>query len=457
VTADQTGEADRGIWARFRPPPAAAISRLDDHLRWRAGALPRAGDTLTDTGTDTLADAPTGRNVTIRWPDCWANGVRVTGGLVTRTSEMVAVRATGELPLKQEALLFDRIITDRPKAELLNRLNDIYPDGVKEYDAVAEFLEERGVLERVSIGDVVKDAVDQEDKLKNELLGEMMFASLSIFFKGLVTGPLMRVLEHIDKSQGSELQEKLQSNVSTWQPVSIHRLDFTDAYTRLCAMFLSSKYENITSLLYLPPKTVNTRKKDRLEHRRAFYDVVLSKFPIPSEQTPWEQIIEFRKDRDVQARYLALRRWINKAVRSNLSIAELSDELDYLTNRYEEYMRISRMEYRWKSLRTLLSIPVDWVIGGLTLNPRKLARPFELKERQIALLKAELKAPGREISYLVQAKENFGNVQGRENFGSELRRQETSRWSVKFTRGPTSQPRPKITSRRKWGDRSPPD
>jgi hypothetical protein len=71
------------------------------------------------------------------------------------------------------------------------------------------------------------------------------------------------------------------------------------------------------------------------------------------------------------------------------------------------------MEFKWGSLRTLVSIPLDLVVGGLTLNSRKVARIFELKERRIALLNAELKAPGREISYLVQARDKFSNEQKR--------------------------------------------
>jgi hypothetical protein len=62
---DPTGEADKGaLWLDFRPSSAAAILRFLDHLRCRLLAYRELNDTLrlTDTGTETLADARTGKN-----------------------------------------------------------------------------------------------------------------------------------------------------------------------------------------------------------------------------------------------------------------------------------------------------------------------------------------------------------------------------------------------------------
>ena len=318
---------------------------------------------------------------------------------VGHMSGIVAVRVSG-IPSKQDALLFDRIITARRDLEGYKQIISGNSNAGEQLSALEDFLEDQAILERIPFRDIWLQA----DKELQEKTTSDMGASIVLMF-------LKRILEGVfDKFRVSELPARLESFIST---SPLHHLEVVDTITRLFSAVLSPKYANITSLLYLTPKAENKKNMDTSERRRAFYDLILPRFPVPSEQTPWEQVIEFRKDRDVQARYLAFRRWIDKAVRSDLPINEIGDELDHLVNEYEQHMRISRMEFKWGSLRTLVSIPLDLVVGGLTLNSRKVARIFELKERRIALLNAELKAPGREISYLVQARDKFSNEQKR--------------------------------------------
>jgi hypothetical protein len=121
------------------------------------------------------------------------------------------------------------------------------------------------------------------------------------------------------------------------------------------------------------------------------YEAVLSRLPVPSEITPWEDIIEFRHHRASADRFLALRRWIDKTVRSDLPVNEVRDELDYLINEFEAHMRVARMEFRYASLRSLFSVPLEAGKAALasdwtSIDWRKiLSVPFEIKQHRITL------------------------------------------------------------------------
>ncbi len=136
------------------------------------------------------------------------------------------------------------------------------------------------------------------------------------------------------------------------------------------------------------------------------FQAVFSRLPIPSDLTPWEQVLEFRSDRKVREHFVALRRWIDKTIRSDIPLREIEDELSYLLNEYTNFMRIHRMEFRWELLRVILSAPA----AAISCDWAKLASlPSDFARCRISLLKAELTAPGREIAYLIRAREEFGS------------------------------------------------
>ena len=61
-------------------------------------------------------------------------------------------------------------------------------------------------------------------------------------------------------------------------------------------------------------------------------DIVLDAFPEPDENTPWDQIVEFRSDPDTANQVLALKRWMSKVAQQNITAAEISQEIEWLTH-----------------------------------------------------------------------------------------------------------------------------
>jgi hypothetical protein len=152
-------------------------------------------------------------------------------------------------------------------------------------------------------------------------------------------------------------------------------------------------------LLKEPPK-----KKDIL-------NVIVKQIPVPSELTPWEQILDFRNDPDARGSFLGLRFWISDMARSPLSTEEVAEKLEYLLYQYEQYMKIHKMKMRSGTLQTVIVSAAELLENAMKLKLGKLAKElFSVQQRKVDLLEAEIKSPGAELAYIYKAKRAFGSV-----------------------------------------------
>jgi hypothetical protein len=103
-----------------------------------------------------------------------------------------------------------------------------------------------------------------------------------------------------------------------------------------------------------------------------------------------------------------LKRWVNKITRQCHNPDEITEELAVTLEDYRQYIKIHQMKTKKTWFELLL-------VGGATLieNLVKLQFSsiangfFSFKQQRIALLEAELKAPGREVAYICKAESAF--------------------------------------------------
>lgn len=163
--------------------------------------------------------------------------------------------------------------------------------------------------------------------------------------------------------------------------------------------------ENLDALPILPIKI--SGNKDAVDKNDVF-EIVINSLPIPSDSTPWEQILEFRNDADSYSKFLALRNWINETARGELSPIEIEQKLEYLLDQYRQHMKLHKIKTNTGLLETVV-VTGGEVLGNLiTFQWGKSAKAlFALKNRKIALLEGELTAPGNEVAYIIKAQESF--------------------------------------------------
>jgi hypothetical protein len=137
-------------------------------------------------------------------------------------------------------------------------------------------------------------------------------------------------------------------------------------------------------------------------------EIVISNLPIPSMTTSWEKIIDYRQEPQTQRNLVALRRWISKIVSSDLPTSEIEEEYKWLVNEYQSHMRLQKLKADTETLQTVVKLPFELLEDLIKLRLSKVVEPFfALRKREIQLMEAELNAPGREIAYILKAREAF--------------------------------------------------
>jgi hypothetical protein len=137
-------------------------------------------------------------------------------------------------------------------------------------------------------------------------------------------------------------------------------------------------------------------------------DITIRSLPVPSDDVPWEQIIDFRDDPDNRRRFQDLQYWMRRMVQEGMSDRDISNDLDYQIRRYEDYMRVQKLKFRRVSFRTLISVPAGIVEDILHARFRSaLDMLFSVKDIGVELAEAELGAPGRNLAYVVKARDQF--------------------------------------------------
>lgn len=136
--------------------------------------------------------------------------------------------------------------------------------------------------------------------------------------------------------------------------------------------------------------------------------IILKDIPIPDEKTPWEQLIEFRDDPISIEKFIGLKNWINDISKQNLSTNELEDKINFLVNDYKKHMKIHKMSTNIGFIETAISLPLQVLENLVKIKWSEISKSlFQFKYKKLNLMKAEMQAPGRELSYIVYTQDKF--------------------------------------------------
>lgn len=137
-------------------------------------------------------------------------------------------------------------------------------------------------------------------------------------------------------------------------------------------------------------------------------DVTLNTLPVADDTVPWEQIWEYRNDPDSQRKFLALRKWMSSMARAKLTPVEVEEELECLIDDYRKHLQLHRIKANAGAIQTFIIAAMEFLEDLTNKRFSKIAKGlFSAKQRQIELLEGELNAPGREVAYIIKAREAF--------------------------------------------------
>jgi hypothetical protein len=140
-------------------------------------------------------------------------------------------------------------------------------------------------------------------------------------------------------------------------------------------------------------------------------EVVLNALPLPSEITPIEDIIAFKRETEQQL--LALRIWMRDLAKAKLPPDELAEKLEWLLHEYQRHMNLQKLKTQIGTLEMVITTTLEVAEDLVKIKWSNVAQTlFSLRRRKLVLLEAEASAPGREISYVVSAKDRFKDGAG---------------------------------------------
>ncbi|MDJ0579721.1 hypothetical protein [Crocosphaera sp.] len=193
-----------------------------------------------------------------------------------------------------------------------------------------------------------------------------------------------------------------------------------DLQARRDALLLNKKYEldvvpivnsnlsfDIAKFTSVAPKKL--RKVITANDKQNVAHIILDKLPLPTNDVSISQIMDFKEEPETRRLFLGMKRWLRKTLDSKTSLDELNEEIEYLTLEYKHYMKIHNMKTTTGTLETLVVTSAEIIENLAKLNIGKAAKSFfSVQNERVALAEAEMKAPGREISYLIYANNKFG-------------------------------------------------
>ncbi|MBB3411918.1 uncharacterized protein (DUF924 family) [Rhizobium sp. BK316] len=129
--------------------------------------------------------------------------------------------------------------------------------------------------------------------------------------------------------------------------------------------------------------------------------IIVEEFPVPVWDMPFQDIIALRSDETLMAKRAPLRNWCRKI--DGLPDASIRDEFSAQLEDYKQYMKLQNIKCQKSVLEICVTTPIGIVSDILRLDfDNVFGRLFKLADARIALAEAELKAPSRELAFLME-------------------------------------------------------
>ncbi len=316
--------------------------------------------------------------------------------------------------LKRAALMFD-LITIPQLSQFVSFIQVVtgeYPQEAAEFD----WLCEQGILFE-SAHDKTADIQSEEYRRVDEAVKE-----LESQFEALLKENDLEDITNIKKEDFVDSVDKLKESFGG-RISNIEKVVTSETFNRSLVLGhdyytrgISIELRELKGLDACPLLALEIPATERTPAgANDILDITFNALPIPDENTSWEQIIDFRSDPESKRKFVALKNWTNEVARMKLEPHEVKDKLEVLLNDYREHIKGHKIKTRWDTLRTIVVAEVGFFssgwLPGLGSVPGVLgmiATPlYSIKQRQLALVEAERNVPGRQVAYIIKAREEF--------------------------------------------------
>jgi len=132
-------------------------------------------------------------------------------------------------------------------------------------------------------------------------------------------------------------------------------------------------------------------------------NIMFENIPIPHPDTPLQHIVEFRSDPENQNRLLAFRSLVNRLSKSGYNEIEIKQEIQYLIEVYKMALEKHKISFG----KGILDIASTAFTNPAALPKKIFDGVISIFSTSVSIEKAEMNFPGREISYVYRANQQF--------------------------------------------------
>jgi hypothetical protein len=293
--------------------------------------------------------------------------------------------------IKRDALMFNRIAVFG-----CDKVNEEMPDIFKENFPEIPWLTEQGVLFEPTI-DHTGTIEPRDEETQNSFNSALAFIEKYEDDIKKVVNNEEKILRYLRQMQ------EIGVSIPTKQLQGIRGMfNLALMSNEIFLRPLSTYYRNIRHIDAIPIISGKLPKlPQQTGSKEEVIKVAINHLPIPDESTSWEQIIDFRNDPDSGVKFRRFRHWMNEIAKSTMPPIEIEQKLEYLLDEYRKHMELHFKKTNTSTWETIIVSLGNRMFGDIVKGM------FSVKHRQIALLEAEAKAPGREIAFISKAQETF--------------------------------------------------
>jgi hypothetical protein len=311
------------------------------------------------------------------------------------------------LPLKQQALLFDKIHLIRPSQSILEKR---LPNEAAEATlADLDFLQERGLVEYIVMGDLLKvlSQTDEQKQQHKKLTSEVAMERIKSKYPLLFGSNRLRIFRVRTGDPKESMWSDSPPNVT---PEAERQL--LDFYTRVIAAGLTTRLniETVPVCWHELPASL----PEGQEFGNTFNEVLnisFKYFPIPDDTCAWQDIIDFKEE--LKNKQWSFRHFLAELATKKKTEAAVREEIEYLLNEYEHAMELQQMKASHSFVDVFIITPIEILEDIVKFKWSDILKGgMAARKRKIELMEAEMKAPGRECAYVFDARKRFGRRSG---------------------------------------------
>jgi hypothetical protein len=218
-------------------------------------------------------------------------------------------------------------------------------------------------------------------------------------------------LQELDMLYEDKPHKVRRKNMSDKETV-VHYFSFHNNLARATAAALNDK-SRMDAIALIPAWFFYEPFGDNDTSVQQSVRVVIHNLPFLDVDTPLEDILAFKNEENTTRKLSALRRWMKRTATSFEKPDDLQEEIEWLLEDYERYMKIQRMQYSLCTVEALFTVAAELVEDVVKFRLKKLVqKSFSIFRQPLRMLEEEMKAPGRELAFFIDADRRFPPAKG---------------------------------------------